>query len=188
MSATDRTAGLRAARTKDSQAKRQRVLVAIDALESAGAPITAAAVATTAGVSTWLVYADGVKEHLDAARHRQATQQPALAAASSGPPATSESVHTDLTIARAEIGRLRAEHDKLRGRLRLQLGAEIEGPDRAELIERVATLEAVNRQLVAARDARAAEVIAAHRHVRELEDDLTAARESLRQLIKDQNR
>jgi hypothetical protein len=188
MSGADKTAGLRAARARDSNAKRQRVLAAIDALESAGAPITAAAVAATASVSTWLVYADGVKDHLDAARNRQAAQQPPTAGINSEPPATLESVHTDLAIARTEIRRLRAENDKLRGRLRLQLGAEIDGPDRAELIERVATLEDTNRQLVAERDARTAEVTAATRHTRDLEDDLTAARDSLRQLIKDQNR
>lgn len=183
----DKTAGLRAARAKDSHDKRQRVLAAIDALESAGAPVTAAAVAGTAGVSTWLVYADGIKDHLDAARHRQAAQQPAPVDAGK-PTATAESTHTDLVIARAEIGRLRAEHDKLRDRLRLQLGAEIDGPDRAELIEHVATLEDTNRQLVAERDARTTDLTAAQRRVRELEDDLTAARDSLRQLIKDQNR
>ena len=54
-----RTAALRAARTKDSQLKRRRALNAVQALESADAPVTAAAVASAAGVSTWLVYADG---------------------------------------------------------------------------------------------------------------------------------
>lgn len=187
MSSTDKTAGLRAARAKDSHTKRQRVLDAIDALEAVDAPVTAAAVAATAKVSTWLVYADGIKDHLDAARERQAAPRPTRVDANR-PTATPQSVHTDLMVARAEIGRLRAEHDKLRRRLQLQLGAEIDGPDRAELIERVATLEDTNRQLVAERDARTAEVTAAQRHTRELEDDLTAARDSLRQLIKDQNR
>jgi len=68
----DRRAALRAARTKDSEDKRRRVLAAVQAWESAGTPVTAAAVAATAGVSSWLVYAEGVREHLDAARRRQA--------------------------------------------------------------------------------------------------------------------
>ena len=68
---TDRTAALKAARAKDSNDKRRRVLQTVKAMESAGQPITAAAVATAAGVSTWLVYADGIREHLDAARARQ---------------------------------------------------------------------------------------------------------------------
>jgi predicted nucleic acid-binding Zn-ribbon protein len=98
------------------------------------------------------------------------------------------SLRTDLALARDEIRRLRAERDKLRGRLRLQLGAEIDGPDPAELITRVADLESLTRQLLAERDARATEASHAQRRVRELEDDLTAARESLRRVIKQRNR
>lgn len=79
---SDRTAGLRAARAKDSADKRRRALTAIHALEAAGTPITAAAVARTAGVSTWLVYTDGLREQLDAARRRQTPP------ASSGPRTT----------------------------------------------------------------------------------------------------
>jgi hypothetical protein len=163
----------------------------VTALEAAGAPVTAAAIAATAGVSTWLVYAHGVREHLEAARRRQAehASPTASAAPATRPePATPASLRTDLAVARDEIRRLRAEHGKLRNRLRLHLGAEIEGPDRAELIARVANLEAAARQLLAERDARAAEAALAQRRVRELEDDLTAARESLRRVIRDTNR
>jgi hypothetical protein len=188
---TARTSALRAARAKDSQDKRCRVLAAVQALENAGAPVTAAAVATAAGVSTWLVYADGIREHLDAARGRQAghhgTPGPATAQGTQ-PSVTPASLRTDLAIARAEIRRLRADHDKLRNRLRLHLGAEIEGPERAELIARVAALEDCNRQLVAERDARATEAHTAQRAAQELEDELTAARESLRRVIRDNNR
>jgi hypothetical protein len=74
MTTADRTAGLRAARAKDSHDKRRRALAAIDALQAADTPITAAAVARAASVSTWLLYTDGVREHLDAARRRQAVQ------------------------------------------------------------------------------------------------------------------
>jgi hypothetical protein len=77
-----------------------------------------------------------------------------------------------------EENRLRVDNDKLRRRLRLQLGAEIDGPDRAELITRVADLESLTRQLLAERDARAAEADSAKRRIHDLEDDLTAARES----------
>jgi hypothetical protein len=56
----------------------------------------------------------------------------------------------------------------------LQLGAEIEGPDRAELIARVGWPRSRHRQLAAERDARAAEVSHAQRRIHELEDDLTA--------------
>jgi hypothetical protein len=67
------------------------------------------------------------------------------------------------------------------------LGLEIEGPDRAQLIARVADLELVNRQLVAERSASSAEADAAKHRIDELEDDLSASRESLRRIIKDQN-
>lgn len=188
-STTGRTAGLRAARAKDSADKRRRVGEAIDALEAAGTPITAAAVANTAGVSTWLVYTAELREHLDAARRRQQhrTTGPDRAA-DSHPPSAADGLRTDLALAREQIRRLRDERDKLRQRLRLRLGAEIDDqPDRGELIDRVAQLESQTRQLLAERDARAAEADRAQRHTRGLEDDLTAARESLRRVIKEHN-
>jgi hypothetical protein len=191
MIAATRTQAMLTARAKASHDKRQRVLTAVQALEAAGAPVTATAVATTAGVSTWLVYADGIREHVEAARRRQAEREPSPSTAappSRGEPVSQASLRTDLAVARDEIRRLRAERDKLRARLRLQLGAEIEGPDRAELIARVARLEAASRELAAERDARAAEASHAQRRIRELEDELTAAREGLRRVIRQTNR
>ena len=191
MTATTRTQAMLTARAKDSHDKRQRVLAAVQALETAGTPVTPATVAAAARVSTWLVYADGVREHLQAARQRQTERghapEPAAPPAR-GKPVTQASLRTDLAVAQNEIRRLRAERDKLRGRLRLQLGAEIDGPDRADLIARVAALEAASRQFAAERDARAAEASHAQRRVLELEDELTAARESLRRAIRQANR
>ncbi len=191
MTPTTRTQAMLAARAKASHDKRQRVLTAVQALEAAGTPVTPAAVAAAARVSTWLVYADGVREHVQAARQRQTERghapEPAAPPAR-GEPVTQASLRTDLAVAQNEIRRLRAERDKLRGRLRLQLGAEIDGPDRADLIARVAALEAASRQFAAERDARAAEASHAQRRVLELEDELTAARESLRRAIRQANR
>jgi hypothetical protein len=188
MTAATRTRAMLAARAKDSSDKRQRALAAVHDLEAAGTPVSAAAVAAAAGVSVWLVYADGVREHVQAARHRQAEREPCPAARPGREPASQASLRTDLAAARDQIGRLRAERDKLRARLRLQLGAEIEGPDRAELIARLASIEAASRQLAADRDARATEASHAQRRIRELEDELTAARESLRRAIRQANR
>jgi hypothetical protein len=70
---TARTAALAAARATDSRDKRRRALEALRALEAAGEAITFPAVARAAGVSTWLVYAGGVREHVEMARRRQAT-------------------------------------------------------------------------------------------------------------------
>lgn len=120
----DRTAGLRASRAKDSSDKRRRALDAIHALEAVGSPITAAAVARAAGVSTWLVYIDGLREHLDGARRRQAqpTTPPRTTASAEQAPLTPAGLRTDLALARAEIRRLRADNDKLRHRLRSSSG------------------------------------------------------------------
>jgi hypothetical protein len=191
---TNRTAALKAARAKDSNDKRRRVLQTMTTMETDGQPITAASVAAAAGVSTWLVYADGIREHLDAARtrQRQATDDdpPVATGTRTGhrPPATAASLRADLAVARHEIHRLRTDLDKLRGRLRLQLGAEIEQPDRGELIARVAALETANRQYLAERDARTSEVDTARRRAEQLENELSAARESLRRVIRETNR
>jgi len=185
MTAATRTQAMLAARAQASRDKRQQVLTAVQALEAAGTQVTATAVAAAAGVSIWLAYADGVREHVEAARRRQADREPGPATAAPpgrGEPVSQASLRTDLVAARDEIRRLRAERDKLRARFRLQLGAEIEGPGRAELIARVASLEAAER------DARAAEASHAQRRIRELEDELTAARESLRRAIRQANR
>lgn len=190
MTGASRAQAMLAARAKDSQHKRQRALAAVQALEAAGTPVTATTVATAAGISTWLAYADGVREHVEAARQRQAERGHVPGPAARpvrGAPVTQASLRTELAVARDEIRQLRAERDKLRGRLRLQLGAEIEGPDRAELIARVAALEAASRQIAAERDARAAEAGHAQHRIRELEDELTAARESLRRVIRQAN-
>lgn len=189
MTTPSRAQAMLAARAKDSAGKRRRAREAIDALQAAGTPVTASAVAKAAGVSTWLLYTDGLREHLDAARRSQAQlrSNPARAAGEQALP-TPASLRTDLALARDEIRRLRAERDNLRSRLRLRLGAEIDGPDPAELITRVADLESGTRQLLAERDARTAEASHCQRRIRELEDDLTAARESLRRVIKDHNR
>ncbi|WP_101953463.1 hypothetical protein [Mycobacterium intracellulare] len=184
-----RVAALKAARAKDSELKRRRSLAALETMEASGASITFTAVANAAGVSTWLVYAPGIREHVEAARGRQANDCPAPTPTPSGKHSTTPaSLRTDLAIARDQIKTLRAERDKLQQRLRLQLGAEIEAPGRAHLTARVADLEALNRRLVAERDARTIETDTVKRHVAELQDELNAARESLRRVIKSQNR
>lgn len=149
--AAGRAAALVAARAADSRDKRRRALDAVQKLEAAGEPVTFPAVARSARVSTWLVYAPGVREHVEAARRRQAVA--GIDTSSTTPLAT----RTDL------------------------------GPLRAELIARVSELEAVNRRLVAERDARNADGRGAELRVRELEDELAAARESLRRMIRSEN-
>ncbi|MFF5278894.1 hypothetical protein [Streptomyces sp. NPDC000133] len=51
--------------------ERQRTLTVLAALELDGTRITFTAVAYAAGVSTWLTYTSGVREHIEAARRCQ---------------------------------------------------------------------------------------------------------------------
>ncbi|WP_329361204.1 hypothetical protein [Streptomyces sp. NBC_01483] len=53
-------------RRNTSLLKRQRVLDTIRLMLDDGEPISFAAVARAANVSTWLVYAEGVREHVQA--------------------------------------------------------------------------------------------------------------------------
>ncbi len=184
-----RTAALRGAREKDSREKRSRALAALAALEAEGAPISFVTVAKAAGVSRSLVYADGVRDEVEAARARQGEPgRPPVPVRAGKLLASAESLRTELAVAREEIRRLRSGEVALKKRLRLQLGAEIEGPEKAQLITRVAELEAANRQLVAERDTRALEADSAGRRIAELQDELAAARQSLRRVIREQNR
>ncbi|MGH3755741.1 MAG: hypothetical protein ACRDRP_24250 [Pseudonocardiaceae bacterium] len=87
---------LREARRRDSVTKRQRVLRTITELEGQGEPISFAAVARHAQVSTWLVYAEGIREHINAARARQAAQPTTDRRAGRSP--STASLHTDLEL------------------------------------------------------------------------------------------
>ena len=117
MTATTPHPGLRAARAPDSPDKRQRVLAAIAGPRSRREPVTALPSPAAARVSTWLVYAEGVREHIEAVRRARPAASPAPRTAippARGEPATQASLRTDLALAREEIRRLRAERDKLR--------------------------------------------------------------------------
>lgn len=98
-------APLAEARRRHSLDKRARVLTVLAALEKQGQPLTFAAVARAARVSTWLAYAPGVREHIEAAQLRQAHSTSITAAGSTPNP---RSLRTELEIARQEIKALRA--------------------------------------------------------------------------------
>ena len=168
-----------AARRADSQTKRAAVLAAIDELACEAAPITAAAVARRAKVSTWLVYTPELRAAVAAAQARR-TDEPAK-----GP--TPAAVATDLALARAEIARLRAERDRQSHQLRLALGARVDQLNKADLAERVDELTRHNRQLSAELAQAQGDARRLQARVTELEDDLTAARTSLRRMIRAEN-
>lgn len=139
--ADPRITKLIAARQQASRDKHARTLQALDRLVDSGTPITFAAVAREAGVSTWLVYnktelkqaiTDAMNCHAQQANPRR-SPVPAQASAAS--------LRTDLELARHEIAALRRSELKLRDRLRRTLGAEIEQIDRTELVARISDLE-----------------------------------------------
>ncbi|WP_110944824.1 DUF6262 family protein [Streptomyces niger] len=181
-----RAAALKAARERDSQDKRRRVLEVLDSLQRSGTRVTFARVAKEAGVSSWLAYAPGLREPIEAARQRQ-KELGVEANAGAVPPqsrVSHASLKTDLALAQQRIKELREERNRLRERLRLQLGAELDRTDSHELISRVDQLSRENEQLTGQLRQAQADNRTLRVTVESLEDDLTAARQSLRKMMR----
>jgi hypothetical protein len=102
---------LREARARDSEIKRGRVLKTLDEMAAAGEQITFLRLARTAGVSNWLVYAEGLREHIEEAIEKQGK---AVREVEVGSAASAESLAADLELATAELRALRAERDRLK--------------------------------------------------------------------------
>lgn len=172
------------ARRRDSDTKRTRVLATLERMRDNDIPITFASVARQAGVSTWLVYAPGIREHIDQARthqHRQPPSEP------DGEPLT-RGLQTDLALARAEIKSLRAEREQHQHQLRLALGARMDNLAKTDLIARVDELTQANTELAASVAQHLSDNQTLRARITELEDDLAAARTSLRRMIRAENR
>ncbi|MDL5198693.1 hypothetical protein [Streptomyces sp. ALI-76-A] len=178
-------APLAEARRRHSLDKRARVLTVLATLEKQGKPLTFAAVARAARVSTWLTYASGVREHIEAAQLRQAHSTPPSAATASPPSALS--LRTELEIARQEIKGLRDERDRLQAALRHQLGYQLDAIHAADAATRADELTARNQDLTRQLQEASAENVTCRARITALEDDLTAARTSLRRMIRDEN-
>ncbi|MFF7240388.1 DUF6262 family protein [Streptomyces collinus] len=176
---------LRAARAQDSAAKTSRALDVVRDLLTSGQRITCARVAREASVSTWFVYNQPqVRDAVQTAMHEQRDHGRPAAAVPGSKQVTPAGLHTELALARDEIKDLKKERDRLRERVRLSLGAELDDVDRRQLVERIQHLEQQNtglkRELSEARD----HLIAVEHRLRESEDDLTAARTSLRRAMR----
>ncbi|MFW6725249.1 DUF6262 family protein [Streptomyces sp. MAR4 CNY-716] len=173
------------ARRRDSLDKRQRVLTALAALEHDGTKITHTAVARTAGVSTWLTYTDGIREHIDAARTRQ-SRTPAVPP----PPGTAPTpagLRAELELARKEIKELRQERDRLHSALRHQLGQQLDTLHAPDLTARVDDLTRENHHLADQLQHATTENTDFRHRITALEDDLAAARTSLRRMMRTEN-
>jgi uncharacterized protein YoxC len=171
------------ARRRNSLDKRQRTLTALAALEHDGARITFTAVARAAGVSTWLTYSSGIREHIEAAQRRQHA-----AAGQHGAPHTAPAaLRIELDLARQETRQLRADRDRLNTAVRHQLGQQLDTLAAADLAARVDELTQSSQQLADQLQQRTAENTALRERLVAAEADLTAARTSLRRMIRAEN-
>lgn len=174
---------LKDARRRDSHQKRARVFAAVDEIKHTDTPITFALIARAAQVSTWLVYADGVREYIEAARDYQAAQPHRQQLA--GTRASEASLRTDLELARQDNRTLRAEIARLTNALREQLGQQLDHHNTTDLRTRIEELLEANRELHNANAELADDNQRLQGQLTEAQDDLIAVRASLRQMIRD---
>ncbi|MFH8701944.1 hypothetical protein [Streptomyces chartreusis] len=174
------------ARRRASLDKRQRALSALTALERDGTKITHAAVARTARVSTWLTYTDGIREHIQAARHRQASAPPPAPTQGTST-ITPAGLRAELHLARQEIKDLRQERDRLRDALRHQLGQQLDTLHAPDLTTRIKELPHHNHQLADQLQHATEENAVLRGHTASLEEDLAAARTGLRRMMRAEN-
>jgi hypothetical protein len=171
------------ARRAASHRKRSHVLATVEKMKTGDAPITFAAVARAAQVSTWLVYAPGIREHIDTARVHQAAA-PARDTAV-GRRSSDASLRTDLELTQQDNRMLRTEIVRLKHLIREDLGRQLDGESHQQLRSRVDELTAANQRLQADNHELTAECGQLRGDLRRTEDDLTAARTSLRRMIRD---
>ncbi|WP_329356517.1 DUF6262 family protein [Streptomyces anulatus] len=173
------------ARQKDSRQKRAKVLAVVDEMNAAGDQISFLAVARAAGVSNWLVYSDGVREHIESARKGQNGTKSRQK--SEGSTASTASLATDLELTRAELRRVREDRDRLKKAVQRGLGQQIDQAGSADLIARIDELTSQLQQ----RDEALAAVTTAREQLQtaltEAQDDLIAVRSALRNMMRDQN-
>lgn len=171
------------ARRRDSLDKRQRALTALTTLEQQAKKITHTSVARTAGVSTWLTYTEGVREHIEAAQQRQQS--------TNSPPAeprnATATLRTELELAKQEIQALRQDRERMQQAMRHQLGQQLDTLSTNHLTERVDQLTQDNQRLEDSLQQATEDNHALNARIVSLEADLAAARTSLRRMIREEN-
>lgn len=168
---------LATARQHDSARKREAVVAAVQTLLGEGVAVSVAEVAKRAKTSRQFVYshpdlrlavetAMGTQRHADVAAQRAPRQTSAAVA----------SLRADLAVAEQELRRLRAENSQLRSDLSLDLGAQVESQDRAQVAQSLAAKTREVDRLIAENQRLQRQVAALRREVNELTDDLAAER------------
>jgi hypothetical protein len=146
-----------------------------------GDPVSFAAVAKAAGVSHWLVYSQGLREHIETARTQQDGKP--RRDRQTGLSLSTASLTTDLALARAETSKLRAERDHLKAALQRCLGDQLDQLPNQCLVNRVDELTQHNQRLTADTE-RLQEANETMRHrLEEAEEDLAGARTALRRMM-----
>jgi chromosome segregation ATPase len=172
-------------RRRDSHAKRGKVLAVLEEMLRRGDPVSYTAVAKAAGVSHWLVYAEGIREHIETARAQQHDKPRRDRQAGLNPSAAS--LATDLQLAREDNHKLRAERDQLKAALRRQLGEQLNQLSHQSLLDRLNELTQHNQQLTAETE-RLRQANTALRHqLQTTEEDLAGARTALRRMMHQTN-
>jgi myosin heavy subunit len=182
--ADKRAQALLEARRRDSDAKRAHVRETVQKMVLASERITFAAVARRAKVSSWLVYAVGVREHIEAAISQQA-QEPRTTRDDGF--ASAASLRTDLVLAREEIKRLRVDHENIRVKAQRLLGQQLDQETVKQLHERMDALVDENQTLTSSLEGATHENSALKEQVVELENTVAAVRTSLRRMIRSQS-
>jgi hypothetical protein len=183
--ATKRTPSqvLRESRRRDSDRKRSNVFRTVDKMQCDGIPITFAAVARAAGVSNWLVYADGVREYVEKAK-TAAAEAPAHTERV-GLLASDASLRTDLELARQDNRRMREEVDRLKKAMREHLGNQLEVVSTESLRRRIDELTEANTRYRSENVLLTTELDEVRAQLAVAENDLAATRTSLRRMIRD---
>lgn len=172
-------------RRRDSQAKRGKVLAVLEDMIRRGDPVSFTAVAKAAGVSHWLVYADGIREPIETARARQNDKPRRDQQTGLSPSAAS--LATGLQLARAENSKLRTERDQLKAALQRQLGDQLDRLSHQSLVERVDELTQHNQQFSGENERLQQDNEALRHRLAETEDDLAGTRTALRRLMHQTN-
>lgn len=178
----DRIARLTEARRADSTAKREAVLASLAELTNGDeTTVTIAEVARRAKVSTWFIYnSPDLRRAVHAARiPTSQTKAPSGRTA-----ATVQSLRTDLAIARSEISDLRSERDALAHRIQLILGKSVEQVPNEQLAERIRDQDELISKLSAQLDAERLRADRAESQLSTAQDDLVAARSTLKKMMR----